>query len=228
MTRSALILSGGNHPFDQTTPRVQTLAEEAGFEVTVVDSPPDAARHLESKDPDLWVCNTLRWRMLADQYANLREEFAYEIDANTSARIEAWVNGGGRLLALHAAPICFDNWQGWGELIDARWQWGVSSHPPLAEITVEFTAEHPLTSGLADFCMLDEAYGDMWLAPEVEPLAISRWGGREHPMLWVRSVGDGTVVTSTLGHGAESFDHPTHREVLRRSMSLLSRPEVPV
>lgn len=226
MTRSALVLTGGNHPFDETTPRLVALLGDAGYEVTVVESPPEAAEHLNSEDPDLWVCNTLRFRMLAPKYDDTRAEFAYEIDAATAEQFERWITGGGRLLALHAAPICFDNWERWGELLGARWDWDRSAHPPLGEISIEFVADHPLTEGLADFTVLDEAYGDMWLADDLEPLAVSRRDGEAHAMLWMRDVGEGVVITSTLGHGAESFDQPTHREVLRRAIRLLSDAEV--
>lgn len=219
--RTALVLSGGRHPFAETTPLVEALVEDAGYHVQVVESPSEAAALLESADPDIWVCNTLRWRMQAPKYDELRDEFAHEIDTGSAERIEAWVRGGGRLLALHAAPICFDDWEGWGDLVGARWDWEQSSHPPLGEMLVEFVADHPLTEELDDFTIIDEAYGDMWLAPDVQPLAVSRWDDRAHPLLWVRDVGDGVVVTSTLGHGPESFRHPTHRKILDRAVELL-------
>jgi type 1 glutamine amidotransferase len=69
--------------------------------------------------------------------------------------------------------------------------------------------------------VLDEAYRDMWVAADVKPLAVSRWDDRAHPLLWVREVGDGVVVTCTLGHGPESFRHPTHRRLLERAVELL-------
>jgi type 1 glutamine amidotransferase len=219
--RTALVLSGGPHPFAETTPLLEALLADARYEVRVVESPSEAAALLESADPDLWVCNTLRFRMLAPKYDDTRDEFAYEIDEESATRIETWVRGGGRLLALHAAPICFDNWEGWGDLVGARWDWERSWHPPLGEIGVQFAARHRLTEGLADFTITDEVYRDMWLAPDVQPLAVSREDQVAHPLLWVRDVGDGVVVTSTLGHGPESFGHPTHRRILERAVELL-------
>jgi hypothetical protein len=221
VTRRALVLSGGPHPFAETTPVLEELLVDLLDEVVVVDEPGAAASLLVSDPPELWVANTLRWRMAQPRYEELRRQHAYETEPAVAAAFDEWVRGGGSLLALHAAPICFDDWEGWGRLVGARWEWGRSSHPPIGEMTVEIVGEHPLTAGIADFTVHDEAYGDMWLAPDVEPLAVSRWGGRAHPVLWVRDVGEGTVVTSTLGHGTESLNHPVHRELLRRSISLL-------
>jgi len=177
--------------------------------------------------PELWVCNTLRWRMLAPKYDDLRAEHAYATSAEVREAFPAWVRGGGNLLALHAAPICFDDWPGWGEVVGARWDWDRSGHPPLGGMEVQVVARHPVTEALLDsgvdrFTVTDEAYGRMWLADDVEPLTVSRWDGADHPLLWARRVGEGKVVTSTLGHGAASFDHPSHRCILRAAVAWLT------
>lgn len=218
---TALLLSGGPHPFHQTTPRVVALLEEAGCAVDVVDDPDAAARRVADAPPDLLVMNTLRWRMLAPKYDEIRDEHAYTTSDEVRTAIPAYVAGGGRLLALHGASICFDDWPQWGEVVGARWVWDRSSHPPVGEMEVRVVTGHPLTAGVADFTIVDEAYGFMDLQPDVVPLAVSSHGGVDHPMLWVRTVGTGVVVTSTLGHGPESFDHPVHRELLRRAIALL-------
>ena len=225
--RTALVLSGGPHPFEATTPRVVALLEGAGCTVEVVEDPDEAARRLDRDPPDLLVMNTLRWRMLAPRYDALRDEHAYVTSDGVRAAVPAYVRDGGRLLALHGAPICFDDWPGWGEVVGARWAWDRSSHPPLGKMDVRVVAGHPLTDGIGDFSLRDEAYGFMDLEPDVVALTVSSHGGADHPMLWVRTVGRGVVVTSTLGHGPESFDHPAHRELLRRSVALLLEPVGP-
>jgi type 1 glutamine amidotransferase len=82
--------------------------------------------------------------------------------------------------------------------------------------------DHPITRGVDRFTVTDEAYGHMWVVPDMEPLAVASWGGEDHPMLWVRRVGDGLVVTSTLGHGPESFGEPSHERLLRQSIAVLA------
>lgn len=220
----ALLLSGGPHPFGETTPIVADVLRGAGFTVETVDSPDTAAQVLADTPPAVWVCNMLRWRMLAPKYDELRADFAYATTPRVRTAFERYVRQGGRLLALHAAPICFDDWPGWGDLLGARWDWELSSHPPLGEMEVRVVAEHPITAGIDRFTITDEAYGRMVRAEDVEPLAVSSWEGEEHPMLWVRRVGEGLVVTSTLGHGRESFEHPTHRRLLRQAIRFLGDP----
>lgn len=222
-TARAVVLTGGPHPFAATTPRVVDLLADVGVTNTVVVADPDAAAEQvgAAGRGALLVLNTLRWRMQADRYAPVREVHAYATSPAVRRGFAAHLDRGGALLALHAAPICFDDWPGWRDLVGAAWRWDRSHHPPLGEVHVRVGGPHPLVDGLDDFTILDEAYGFMDLADDVEPLATARHGGVDHPLLWARRVGAGRAVTSTLGHGAESFDHPTHREILRRSVRWL-------
>jgi len=214
----ALLLTGGPHPFEATTPLLAALLDEAGCTVTVVDAPDDAAARLQTDRPTLFVLNTLRWRMLDPRYDDTRSEHAYTTDPQTARAIETWVLGGGRVLACHGAPICFDDWPGWGDLLGARWVWGVSSHPPLGAFEVRITdPAHPLVAGLADAVITDECYGFLHHPTPIEPLLTGRHAGVDHPLLWEHRPGRGHVVVSLLGHGPESFEHPTHAEILRRS-----------
>lgn len=225
----AVVLTGGPHPFAQTTPRVVDLLAETGVASTVVADPDAAAGHVATAGPGaLLVLNTLRWRMRGDRYAPQRDAHAYATSPALRHTFAAHVAGGGALLALHAAPICFDDWPGWRDVVGAAWDWDRSCHPPLGEVHVRVRGPHPLVDGIDDFTIHDEAYGFMDLADDIEPLATARHGDVDHPLLWVRRVGAGRVVTSTLGHGAESFDHPSHREILRRSVRWLLDPATPV
>jgi len=220
----ALVLSGGPHPFAETTPIVSGLLRSAGYRTEVVDTPDAAAEVLGSRPPDLWVCNTLRWRMLAPKYDELRADFAYQTTEAVRSAFDGYVRSGGDLLALHGAPICFDDWQGWGDILGARWDWERSSHPALGDIEVEIVADHAITRGIDRFTITDEAYGRMLLAADVEPLAVSRWEDEAHPLLWMRRVGEGRVIVSTLGHGRESFEQPDHVRLLEQAIAVLSEP----
>lgn len=200
--------------------------EGEGCEVMVVDDPDEAAAQLEVGGIDLFVLNTLRWRMLGARYDSARCEHAYATTPDTARSIDSWVRAGGRVLACHGAPICFDDWPGWGDLLGARWVWGESSHPPLGEVDVRVASvDHPLVEGLADWVITDECYGFLDHTVPIEPLLVGRHAEVDHPLLWEHRPGAGHVVVSLLGHGPESFDHPAHSEILRRSVRrLVGRP----
>jgi len=45
-------------------------------------------------------------------------------DAAIESTITQDIEGGGGLLALHTAVICFDDWAGWKALLGGQWRWG--------------------------------------------------------------------------------------------------------
>jgi type 1 glutamine amidotransferase len=214
----ALVLSGGvGHDFDLTSSLLAGVLGEAGFETDVVDLADGFAR-LRHARPDLFVVNALRWRMLVERFAPQRERWAYESDPEDRQLVEEFVAGGGGLLGIHTAPICFDDWDGWRDLLGARWDWDTSHHPPYGPAKVNVrTDAHPLVAGITDFEVEDEIYGFMDVAGDVDGLAFAPHGGRDHPLLWAREVGRGRVVYDALGHDGRVYESPEHRRILRRA-----------
>ncbi len=222
-----LVLSGGpGHALDVTSAALVALLDEQGFRSTVVTEPADAVAALRRSedgtgDPvDLLTVNALRWRMDQDRYATQRADHAVALDPDDLAVIDRFVRGGGGLLALHTAVICFDADPVWHALCGASWRWDRSSHPPLGPVQIEVTGAgqaHPITSDVEPFVVHDEVYGFLDEVADLEPLLVGAHGGRSHPLLWARPVGAGRVVTDLLGHGPESHEHPAHRLILARA-----------
>lgn len=217
------MLSGGpTHAFAASSAQLCALLSAEGIDSSVDDDLHRGFGRL--LDPDLaWdmvTVNALRWTMGADRYRHLRAEWAFVLSPEEADAMVAHVRGGGGLLALHTAVICFDTQPAWPETVGASWDWDRSSHPPLGEIRVTVTdagRAHPVTAGLESFSIVDEAYGFLREEPDIAPLLTADHGGRDHPVLWARPVGAGRVVTDLLGHDAASLTHPTHAEILRRS-----------
>lgn len=226
MIRHLLLSGGPAHAFTDTSAMLAALLTDHGIVTTIVTEPADAvARLREAEDGvgdtvGLLTVNALRWRMTQDRYAAERAEHAMALDPADLAVVDRYVRGGGGLLALHTAVICFDGDPVWHALCGASWRWERSSHPPAGPVHVEVTEagrSHELTRGAADFVIEDEAYGFLDEDDDLDPLLMTEHGGRTHPLLWARTVGDGRVVTDLLGHGPASFEHRTHRTILARA-----------
>jgi type 1 glutamine amidotransferase len=232
MIRHLLLSGGPGHPFAETARLLSALLDDLGASTTVVTEPVDAIaalRAVEAGDAepvDLLTVAALRWGMTQDAYEAQRDEHAVVLDPADVAVIDRHVRGGGGLLALHTAVICFDADPTWHALVGASWRWGTSSHPPLGPIEVTVTSEgrdHPLTRGIEPFVLEDEAYGFLDECDDLVPLLASTHGGRTHPVLWARGVGGGRVVTDLLGHGVASLEDPTHRDILTRAAAWARR-----
>ena len=148
--------------------------------------------------------------------------------AEEVAALKAFLEGGGRWLALHGTnSILAQNekgrWYapedkaGFMALIGSQF----AAHPPIAPYTVSVVkCDDPLTEGIDDFVVEggDELYY-MRLFGEVEVLMDApaqgaargfverEWGeGERHPVLYRKAVGAGEIVYFTLGHRRGHYD----------------------
>ena len=169
---------------------------------------------------DLLTVNALRWRMEVDRYAHLRDDFAFDLTPQLAALLERYVLGGGGLLALHAAVICFDAEPTWRRLCGASWNWAASAHPPVGPAAVQVTVSgqaHPITAGLTDFTITDEVYGFLDEEAGLDPLLCSSHAAAGAPA----AVGPGAGRRPGRHRPARPrrvvLSNPTHRTILRRA-----------
>jgi type 1 glutamine amidotransferase len=144
-------------------------------------------------------------------------------------RIRAWVEGGGRWVALHGTNAALD--LGTPNGVDAPrifplWADTLGSqfvaHPPIQPYRVELSApDHWLVAGIEPFDTDDELYLSEYAdRGALEPLlhttfqgeatgfVESDWtsGDPTHLVMYVRRLGDGAVLYNTLGHCRGHYD----------------------
>lgn len=224
-TRTALLFTGGIvHPFESSSPVLEDILRSAGFEVQSGDELAPVLEGLRRDPTALLVIYALRFSMVQhEKYAPLRERWSLTLDEAQRARIAGHVAGGGGLLGVHTASICFDGWPEWRDILGGAWEWGRSFHPLPGEVHVTTSRDHWLTRGIADFSLEDEVYSDLDRLDGLEVAAFARATderprptGRQ-PVLWSHTYGRGRVVYDALGHDASSLGHPSHRRLLTRA-----------
>jgi type 1 glutamine amidotransferase len=170
------------------------------------------------EDTDLLVVNALRWSMTQhEKYAPFRAVHAFRPQPGSMDRLVGWVRGGGRLLALHTAVICFDTEPGWLDLLGGGWRWGVSHHPPRGDLRIEPAAAPA-------FDLVDEAYHHMGLAADADVWASCALSEGRQPVVWTRHPGAGRVAVDTLGHDRPSLENPGHARLIGRLVDWLLSP----
>jgi uncharacterized protein len=223
----AVVLSGGpTHDFPATTSSLTGAMAGLGVDAEVhtgVAGVDEALLALPGAD--LLVVNALRWTMTGPGVPDRYRERAPVDGASPSpaarAAFDAHLAGGGGVLALHTAALCFDDWPQWGAALGGRWIWGHSQHPPLGPpIEVSVVGDHELVRGVGGFRVVDEVYGDLDLAPDVDPLLAAPQpdSGRVMPLLWAREHGGGRVVYDALGHHPPSYAVPEHARIVERAL----------
>lgn len=228
MTR-VLLLTGGSphaHDFPAIGASLGTVLSAAGHDVVRVGHPDEAADRLVGGQHDVLVVHGLWWRMLDDVYEPWRE-FAYSTPPSTRETIEGFVRGGGGLLALHTAPICFDDWPGWGDIVGGSWHWGISSHPPVGPVSARIVSDHPVVAGLSSTIeLVDEVYGDLDVRDGTETLALAKRsdGDAGQPVVWTYRCGDGRVVFDGFGHDDTSIADADHARLIRQAVDWVAAP----
>jgi type 1 glutamine amidotransferase len=219
---SAVIVSGGvAHDFPATSAELVRVLAEAGLSAAVETDVESVLGGLGATGDErpLVVLNLLRWTMQVQRYAHLRDEWSISLSESARAGLLEHVRTGGGLLAMHGASICFDDWPQWRDLLGGVWRWDSSTHPPLdgpVRVAVA-TDRHPIVAGIEDFDVVDEVYGFLDRADDVDGLMSSPHGGTDHPLLWARTVGAGRVVYDALGHHVPSYAVPEHRRIVQRA-----------
>lgn len=135
------------------------------------------------------------------------------------AAFEAYINGGGGYVGVHAASDTEYEWPGYGQIVGAYFD----NHPAIQEASVDVVdADHPATRGLpARWTRTDEWYSfraaptgvDVLLRLDESTYAGGTMGS-DHPIAWAHAVGDGRAVYTALGHTAESYAEAAFRDHL--------------
>lgn len=225
MSRVRVITGGPDYAHDflgpnGTGPALMTVLHNAGHQVECTDD--IESGFLGCADVDVVVINALRWRMLADQYAQWRDQWAFSPSAEARRSVLEFVESGGGLVACHTAIICFDDWDQWGALLGGTWVWGTSSHPAPAPVEVTIAEpSHPVVAGLTDMQLVDEVYGDLSMGDDVSVLATARRHAEdaEQPVVWARHAGRGRVVVNGFGHDVASITSPDHEQLLVQAVA---------
>jgi type 1 glutamine amidotransferase len=218
---SNLILCGGIfHDFAATSRELARLLEPLAVRSRIEADLERGLAGLADEPVDLLTVNALRWEMAGEKYDPYREREALRLSPAARRALESHVAGGGALLGLHTASICFSDWPGWGDILGGAWRWGSSWHPAPETVTATPTG-HALMRGLEDFEVRDELYHDLDLRPGIVTLleGSSPSGQGAQPVLWLYEYGDGRVVYDSLGHDVSSLRQPGHREALRRAVA---------
>ncbi len=225
----ALIVDGfSNHDWRKTTAFIKATLERTGMftvHVTTTPSEPDEAAWGQWRprfsDYDLVILN---WNNI--RQSDLRWPQRVELD------FDAYVRGGGGLLAFHSANNAFPHWPEYDRMIGLGWRdrdRGVAlqldadgnirrippregqrtSHGPRQDTVVIQLDEHPITRDTPKRWTTPDIEVYTFARGPAEQLTILTYGlhiatGSYWPLEWVVSYGQGRVYSSSFGHIWES------------------------
>ena len=214
-----LVITGGRHPYEESTPVLEGFLKGAGHDVTVTEDPGVLSDGPRVKAYDALVFNTLR-------------EGELGLDAGQKAGMKEYIKSGKGFVCIHISGCVPADWNEYGDVTGGGWVMGQSFHPPYGKFTVSVkNADHPGAAGIADFTTNDELYmniddrggNDVFLSAEFEGGMLPKnrtdgepieMPGGTFPLGWTRSYGDGKVFVTLLGHDGLSFQTPEFQRIV--------------
>jgi type 1 glutamine amidotransferase len=152
-----------------------------------------------------------------------------EIPPEAQQDFIAMLNKGKGLVVLHHAFCSYDHWPEYVRIVGGRYHhytWmkdGIEqkpstfTHDATLQVRVE-DKKHPITKGVSDFEIIDEAYGGTEILPTVHPI-LSTDSPLNGPLVcWTNTYGKSRVVALTLGHDHLAWENPAFIKTLSQSI----------
>ena len=219
-----LVMSGGRHPYEESTPILEGFLKGAGHDVTVMEDASILADSAGMGAYDALVFNTRR--------ENVPDFGDWELAGPEKDGLKSYIKSGKGFVCIHIACCVPSGWSEFDEVTGGGWVTGTSYHPPYSEMKVNISnAEHVGVKGVSDFVTNDELYmnttfkaegNDVFLTGDAEE-GTWPWGpnreptfmpGGTYPLGWTRSYGDGKVFVLLLGHDGRSFETPEFQRIV--------------
>jgi uncharacterized protein len=218
-----LVISGGRHPYGESTPVLEGFLKAAGHDVTVTEDAAVLANSADMRGYDALVFNTRRENL--SDFGNLA------LSKDEQSGLKEFISSGKGFVCLHISTCLSDTWPEYHEITGGGWITGTSFHPPYGEFTVNVSnSSHPGVRGLSDFVTNDELYmglaikagNQVFITGDAED-GTHPWGperkptympGGTFPLGWTRQYGQGKVFVLLLGHDGRSFQTPEFQKIV--------------
>ena len=219
-----LVISGGRHPYEETTPVLEGFLNEAGYDTTVHWDANILGNSNEMARYDVLIFNTLRF-----------EETA--LDKSQQDGLEQFINSGKGFLCIHISGCVVSAWPEYQKITGGGWIMESSFHPLQESFLVNINnSDHPGVAGISDFYTNDELYmgidfrsgNDVFM----EATSVSGtypWRGEEmempagtFPLGWTREYGNGKVFVTLLGHNGLSFRTPEFQRLILNGINWIT------
>ena len=134
-----LVITGGRHPYEESTPILESFLKSAGHDVTVTEDASALADAAGMGAYDALVFNTRREN--AADFAEMKLSVAEQNG------ITDFVKGGKGFVCLHISGCGADYWSEFAEITGGGWVTGTSFPPPYPNFSV--TVSHSPRPALA-------------------------------------------------------------------------------
>lgn len=218
-----LVISGGRHPYAESSPILGDFLSAAGYDLSITDNPSILANAAEMSEYDALIFNTRR--------EDLPDFGDLTLSPAEQEGMKQFIRSGKGFICLHIGTCVPTAWPEFHDITGGGWITGSSFHPPYGEFTVNISnPAHPGVQGVSDFTIHDELYmglafrddNDVFITADADE-GTHPWGPQRQPTYmpagtfplgWTRQYGAGRVFVLLLGHDARSFETPGFQKLV--------------
>jgi uncharacterized protein len=139
------------------------------------------------------------------------------ISDSALARLQAFVSGGGGVLAIHAATASFKQTPPYFEILGGRF----TGHGKVQKLEIQ-NLDQGVFDGLPGFSVTDELYLHD-LNPGITFHFTTLSAGEQIPVVWTHRFGSGRVCYACPGHTTATMQNQGYQEVLRRGLLFVAQ-----
>jgi hypothetical protein len=133
------------------------------------------------------------------------------------------------VVSLHHNLCSHADWPEYGKIIGGRYfqqpeTIDGKSYPPSNYLHDQHfdvkvaDKEHPITKGIEDFHMDDEAYSGFYVAPSSHVLLTVEHPKCDHNVAWTTHFGNSRVFYLMFGHGPSAWQNPVYTKLLEQGI----------
>ena len=211
-----LIITGG-HDFERE-PFFKMFSDMKNVVFDTVSHPSANALYSSSKMDDVDVL------VFYDMYQDISEQ--------QQADFVDLAKRGKGFLFLHHSLVSYQAWDDYKQILGGRYnlepedksktssfKHGLDMHITIADST------HPVVSGLKDFVIHDEAYGNFEVLPGVHPLLKTNHPESGEIIGWTNEYGKSRIVYLQLGHDHFAYENENYSTLVRNALMWLANNE---
>ena len=218
-----LVISGGRHPYHESTPVLEGFLKAAGHDVTITEDASVLGRAGDMDQFDALVFNTRR--------ENVPDFGDSTLTVDERNGMKSFISSGKGFVCIHIATCVPQDWQEYLDITGGGWVSGTSFHPPYGQFEVNISNPgHPGAGDVSDFMTNDELYMNLAMRDGNEVFITGTagdgtypWGpdrvpthmpAGTFPLGWTRQYGEGKVYVLLLGHDGQSFETPGFQKLV--------------
>lgn len=204
-----LIVSGGKHPYEETTPVLSDFLVDSDHQISVVTDTSEILGKLPAADGI--ILNTLR-----------QKETDNDLTDEVKSALKELVWNGKGLISLHISPASCPDWDEMKKITGGGWVLGESWHPPFGWFKVYISDNnHPLSKDVKDFWTYDECYCDLNIQKNINVFMHGIVDKEIKPLGWSLKYGSGKVANIALGHAGASQSHPMFQQLVLNAVDFI-------